>query len=197
MTRPTKRTVVTTTIVLALVGVAAAAGVWFRDSRRSAVSTTATVAPTTTTTGVLPRPIAPPKAGYVDEYVEMGTVEIPEIGVTEKLLKGITLKTFDKGIGWWPGTAEPGGYGNMVLGGHRTTPPKPFRNLDRLSPGDEVIVSTASGRFVYRITKTQIVDDTDLWIVGQSPGYTLTLFACHPVGSTAQRIVVFGTLKME
>ena len=29
-----------------------------------------------------------------------------------------------------------------------------------------------------------------LWIVNQTPDYTATLFACHPAGSTRQRIVV-------
>lgn len=161
-------------------------------------STTTTTTSTTTTSTlpeVLPVPEPPPDWRVKDEYLELGTIEIPAIDVTQKLLKGVTLKTFDKGVGQWPGTAEPGGFGNMVLGGHRTTPPKPFRYLDKLKPGDQIIVTTPTNRFVYLVRKTEIVDDSALWIVDQKPGYTATLFACHPVGSTAQRIVVFADLE--
>ena len=30
-----------------------------------------------------------------------------------------------------------------------------------------------------------------MWIIKQTPARTATLFACHPVGSTKERIVVF------
>lgn len=158
-------------------------------------STTTTSTSTTTTVPlVLPVPDPPPDWRVKDEYLELGTIEIPAIDMTQKLLKGVTLKTFDKGVGQWPGTAEPGQYGNMVLGGHRTSSPKPFRHLDKLKPGDEIVVTTPTERFVYLVRKTEIVDDSALWIVDQEPGYTATLFACHPVGSTAERIVIFADL---
>lgn len=161
----------------------------------SAMSTTTTSTTIPVTSSTLPTPEPVPAAGAVDEYEKLGVIEIPALKVTASLLRGITLKTFDRGVGWWPGTAVPGGYGNMVLGGHRTSAPKPFRHLELLKPGDDIIVTTDAGRFVYDVRKTQIVDDSALWIVDQSPGYTATLFACHPVGSTAQRIVIFANLQ--
>lgn len=145
--------------------------------------------------GNLPVPDPPPGPSTTDPKKQIGTVEIPRLKVTQKLMYGVTLPTFDHGVGWWPGTAEPGQYGNMVLGGHRTTAPRPFRYLDKIKPGDQIIVTTDLGRFVYRARETKIVDDSSLWIVDQKPGYTATLFACHPVGSTAQRIVVFADLE--
>lgn len=165
-------------------------------SSASSPTTTSTTSTSTTTTlpPVLPVPDPPPDWKVVDDYVELGTIEIPAIDVAQKVLKGVTLKTFDKGVGWWPGTAEPGGYGNMVLGGHRTSKSKPFRHLDKLKPGDEIIVTTPSDRFVYVVRKTIIIDDEDVHVVDQKPGYTATLFACHPVGSTAERIVVLADL---
>jgi sortase A len=139
----------------------------------------------------LPVPIEPPLDAYADEAeVVVGTIEIPKIGVAKTMYSGITLTTLDRGPGHWPGTALPGQYGNTVVAGHRTSKDKPFRNIDQLAPGDEVIFTTPEGRFVYLVTSTEIVLPDAIWIVDQSPGYTATLFACHPVGSTRERIVV-------
>ena len=84
----------------------------------------------------------------------------------------------------------PGEIGNVVVAGHRTTHGAPFRYIDLLLPGDEVIFTTDRGPIVYNVTGTQIVQPDALWIVEPTPTATATLFACHPPGSTRQRIVV-------
>ncbi len=65
-----------------------------------------------------------------------------------------------------------------------------FRYLDQLAPGDEVIFTTDTGAHTYLVTGTQIVTPNDLWITNPTDTPTATLFACHPLGSTAKRIVV-------
>ena len=60
--------------------------------------------------------------------------------------------------------------------------------------GDDIFVSTAAGRFNYKVTGTEIVYPKDIWIVDQTPGFRLTLFACHPPGSASQRIVIHAEL---
>lgn len=160
--------------------------------------TTTTIAETTTTTTTaapapvaLPKPIGAPKdAAANEERVELGTIEIPKIGINATLLEGIRLVTLNKGPGHWPGTALPGEAGNVVVAGHRTSHSKPFRHLDDLVPGDEVIFNMPYGRFVYRVTSTEIVTPDRVDIVNQTSAKTATLFACHPPGSTRQRIVV-------
>lgn len=156
------------------------------------VATTTTNAPVTTSTTLppLPTPIKAPAQGVVEPKTKLGTIEIPKIGVSRTLYEGITLETLNAGPGHWPGTAMPGQFGNAVIGGHRTSHGKPFRNIDQLVPGDEVILTTADGRFVYHVTSTEIVTPDAVRIVDQTPGYTATLFACHPPGSTSHRIVV-------
>ena len=84
----------------------------------------------------------------------------------------------------------PGQIGNVVVAGHRTSHGAEFRHLDSLVPGDEVIFSTADGTFTYLVTGTQIVTPDALWITNPTDTPTATLFACHPLGSTAKRIVV-------
>jgi sortase A len=146
----------------------------------------ATAAPPAET---LPAARAIPTEGS-EPYVELGTIEIPALGVVKPMLEGVTMSTLDRGPGHWPGTAMPGHQGNVVIAGHRVSHDKPFRNVDRLVAGNEVILTTADGRFVYHVVATEIVAPDAVWIVNQSPDYTATLFACHPPGSTRQRIVV-------
>jgi len=160
-------------------------------SSTSTTSTSTTSSTTTTLPPTLPVPIAPPDNPRADEpEVQLGTIEIPALGVSKTLFSGITLTTLDRGPGHWPGTAMPGEYGNVVVAGHRTSRDRPFRNIDQLQNGDEVVFTTAAGRFVYLVTEIEVVTPDALWIVDQLPGYTATLFACHPVGSTRERIVV-------
>lgn len=148
-------------------------------------------APTQTTAPKLPIPQAPPEPRADEPVVELGSIEIPRLGLDTTLFEGITLNTLDRGPGHWPGTAMPGALGNVVVGGHRTSKDRPFRHLELLAPGDEVILTTNAGRFVYLVTHTEIVTPDSIWIADQSNAYTATLFACHPVGSTKERIIVF------
>jgi sortase A len=135
-------------------------------------------------------PVAPPEPRAAEPRVELGSLEIPKLGVLRPLFEGVTLTTLDLGPGHWPGTAMPGQFGNVVVGGHRTSHDKPFRHVDQLVPGDDVIFTTPEGRFVYHVTLVEIVTPDAIWIIDQKPEYTATLFACHPVGSTRERIIV-------
>lgn len=166
----------------------------------TAASTTTSTSTTTTTVYVgpptlapgqsLPQPESLPPEDTVEPEVLLGVIAIPRIDLIQNVYRGATMPTFDKGVGWWPGTAMPGQVGNVVLGGHRVSQAKPFRYLDRLQPGDEIFVSTSDGDFVYLVDRTFIVLPTDVWIIDQTLDATMTLFACHPPGSTRERIVV-------
>jgi sortase A len=119
-----------------------------------------------------------------------GTIALPTIGLEAPLHEGVTLTAIDRGPSHWPGTAMPGQTGNVVVAGHRVTHTAPFRDLDRLQVGDPLVFSLQDGsRWTYRLTATEIVGSDALWIVDQTPAPTATLFACHPKGSAAQRIV--------
>lgn len=162
------------------------------DPVLTTAATTTTTAPATTTTApVLPVPQPPPadERAPTPEVV-LGTLSLPTIGVSAPLGEGVTLTTLDRGPGHWPGTAMPGGVGNVVVAGHRVTHSRPFYDLDLLGPGDPLVFAMADGATsTYRLTGVEIVDDSALHIVDQTPARTATLFACHPKGSAAQRIV--------
>lgn len=138
----------------------------------------------------LPIPEALPDNPYAPTpQVVVGTIEIPKLGVVEEIQRGVTLTAINRGPGWWPGTARPGGLGNVVIAGHRTTYSKPFARLHELEPGDQVIFTTADGRFVYEVRGVITVPAEWVDIAAQSYAHTATLFACHPPGSARERIV--------
>jgi sortase A len=124
----------------------------------------------------------------------VGRIQIPKLGVDMAMYEGIRLTTLDYGPGHWPGSAMPGQAGNVVVGGHRTSKHRVFSDVDQLVPGDHIVFTDPSGTHTYAVSKVQIVQPTDVWIIDPTPTPTATLFACHPPGSTAQRIVVFADL---
>ena len=123
-----------------------------------------------------------------------GRIEIPKIGLAHTTYEGNTLREIDHGPSHWPGTPMPGHPGNTVFPGHRTTHSRPFHDLDRLAAGDQIIFTTAQGRFVYEVFTSFIVRPHEVWIVHPTKEAMVTLFACHPKGSASQRFVVRGRL---
>jgi sortase A len=192
-------------IVLAVVGATAA-------TASTTTSATTTTIATTTTLPVLPVPLDAPADNEPEPQTFHGRLQIPAIAVDSPLLEGIRIDTLDYGPGHWPGTAMPGQLGNVVVAGHRTSHNADFRRLDELQPGDQVIfdldASTGferadgvrvsvptpdqfAGRHVYVVHSVQIVTPDSMWVVTQDYRHSATLFACHPPGSVAERIVVF------
>lgn len=156
---------------------------------------TSVVAEPDTVTTVAPdlglRPIPIPADSYAPEtVVEIGRIQIPAIGLDQSLFDGVTLHNIDRGPSHWPGTAMPGQPGNTVVAGHRITNTHPFRNLDSLVGGDEVIFEVGGTRSVYHVVDSLTVRPDDVWIANQTPAATGTLYACHPPGSQAYRFVI-------
>jgi sortase A len=144
----------------------------------------------------LPVPVVVPADSYAPEpVVEIGSIEIPAIGLRHRMFDGVTLHNIDLGPSHWTGSALPGQMGNAVFAGHRTTNDEPFRRIDELVPGDEVVFTIAGIRTTYRVTGHLIVTPADDWIANQSTAYTATLYACHPLFSTAERYVVQLTME--
>ncbi len=53
------------------------------------------------------------------------------------------------------GLVGPGGVGNFLVTGHRTSSTEPFAELPSLRPGARVVVETRTHRIVYEITRTR------------------------------------------
>lgn len=131
-------------------------------------------------------------------------VRIPRLGVhyARPLLEGTSHDILQKGIGHYDGTALPGAVGNFAIAGHRTTYGRPFHDIDTLRTGDLVVVETQTAYSVYAVKRHEIVAPSDVEVIAPVPDKPgakpterwLTMTACHPKYSAAQRYVVFAQL---
>jgi sortase A len=149
------------------------------------------------TTSAQPRPVppaavpAPPPPAPGDP---VAVLRIPKLDLDKVVVEGTDVASLRKGPGHQPGTAALGQPGNAVIGGHRTTYGAPFYRLDELDPGDAIIVQVPAGELRYTVTRSQVVEPTDVWILDPTADDRLTLFTCTPRFSAAQRLVVTAAL---
>jgi sortase A len=139
------------------------------------------------------------RTAYMERRVEEGDsltrLRIPRLGVDVVVVEGTSLSALRAGAGHYPVTPLPGEEGNVAIAGHRTTFGKPFADLDRLDPGDEILLDTPAGHYSYRVSRAPYpVDKTDWSPIAHAPGHTLTLSTCHPKGSARQRLIVKAEL---
>jgi sortase A len=155
-----------------------------------------TVAETIPETVPAPPPPSIPPIAHGDPIARL---EIPDIGVDVVVVSGVSVADLEKGPGHYPDTPLPGQYGNAAIAGHRTTYGQPFHDVDDLEPGDQIVVTTLAGRFVYAVTGTEIVEPDDTQVVATTdPDIAeLTLTSCHPKWSARQRIVIHSALVAE
>jgi sortase A len=130
----------------------------------------------------------------------IGIIEMPTIGVRQYVVSGVSVEDLRTGPGHFPTTPFPGELGNAAIAGHRTTYGQPFANIDRLNPGDEIVVEMlGGGRYVYRVEWSRVVEPTEVDVVMTTePDIArLTLTTCHPRWSAAQRLIVSGVLDVD
>ncbi|MDR2997471.1 MAG: class E sortase [Microbacterium sp.] len=163
---------------------------------------TPTKAPDGTTTVALPP--TPPHPADAEIFANM---RIPRFGADYDVnMAGGTsrARTLDKiGIGLYTESKMPGEVGNFALAGHRTTWGKPFNKLDKLKLNDAIVVETRDGWYTYRFRTLEYVKPTQtdvLLDVPQMPDVEtgeryITMTACSPLYSLAERIVAYGVFE--
>ena len=142
--------------------------------------------------------LAPPSAGE-----EFAVLTIPRVDDDPRpIVEGVGLPVLQRGVGHVPGTALPGEVGNFATAGHRVTYGRPYRHIDRLRPGDPIVVETTTGWSVYRFVRHRIVAPSATEVVAPVPDRPgvrprqawMTLIACHPPFSARQRYVGYALL---
>jgi sortase A len=141
------------------------------------------------------KPAARAWGNRVHEGDAFGRIELPTLHRKYVVVQGTNASSLRKGPGHYPKTSIPGQGGTVAIAGHRTTYLAPFRTINKLHKGDQIVLQMPYGKLVYSVEKTQIVPPTALWITHRVPGRErLVLSACHPLYSASKRIVVFARL---
>jgi sortase A len=122
-------------------------------------------------------------------------IQIPAIHVDGPVVQGDGWEQLKKGVGQNIGSANPGQNGNMILSAHNDVYGELFRDLDKLAPGDQVILYTQQRQFVYVVDRTAVVEPTAVEVMASTGSPTVTLISCYPYLVDKQRIVIFARLQ--
>ncbi|RBY92431.1 class E sortase [Blastococcus sp. TBT05-19] len=181
--------------------------------------------PTVTSPSAPADPAAP--APHTPATIDVGVgdpfaiLHIPRLGedYARVVVEGASEVQLEQGPGHYIGTAMPGEQGNFAVAGHRVGRGSPFLHLDRMLPGDPIVVETADSWFVYRvlgdpatgsfggdptgIPGREIVRPSQVSVIAPTPGGPdggsptdafLTLTTCHPKYSAEQRLIIHARL---
>ena len=136
----------------------------------------------------------------------MAQLTIPALNLSKTVVSGVGVEALRKGPGHYSYTPLPGMPGNSAIAGHRTTWGAPFGDINKLEPGDEILIQTVQGSFTYRVVEQMggrghfIISPYRLDVLDQNfdthPN-RLTLISCHPKLTARQRIIVVAELVGE
>jgi len=122
-------------------------------------------------------------------------IQIPAIGVDAPVVLGDGPDQLKKGVGQNLSSTNPGKVGNVILSAHNDVYGQIFRDLDKLNPGDKIILHTNQRAYTYVVTGYEVVEPTYVQVMDQTADSTVTLISCYPFMVDNQRIVVQGRLE--
>ncbi|MGA4850044.1 class E sortase [Streptomyces sp. G5(2025)] len=140
-------------------------------------------------------------------------LHIPRLDVVVPVAEGIDKqKVLDRGmVGHYnegaTKTAMPEARtGNFAVAGHRNTHGEPFRYINRLEPGDPIVVETQDKYYVYKMASilpqtnpgnTSVIGPVPPGSGFTKPGRYITLTTCTPEFTSKYRMIVWGKMAEE
>jgi sortase A len=154
-----------------------------------------------------------PGAGAFAPGQGFAIMHIPKLDVVVPIAEGTSkAKVLDHGmVGHYSEgtlkTAMPSDkQGNFAVAGHRNTHGEPFRYINQLKPGDEVVVETQDTYYTYDMTRTlpstspsnvSVIDPVPVGSGFTKPGRYITLTTCTPEFTSTYRLIVWGKMVDE
>lgn len=125
-----------------------------------------------------------------EENITSPVVVIPSIGVHEKINNvSISQGVYHEEESFTPTNGE------VILFGHRTLQGFPFLRLNELQSGDIISIQWPGiGEVNYTVTNQSIVPGSYTMNVSEDEN-NIFLITCDPIGSTANRLIVEGTMS--
>ncbi|MET9593444.1 class E sortase [Streptomyces sp. NPDC006516] len=140
-------------------------------------------------------------------------MHIPKLDVVAPIAEGISKeKVLDRGmIGHYAEgklkTAMPSAeQGNFAVAGHRNTHGEPFRYINKLKPGDPIVVETQDAYYTYEMasilpqtspSNVAVIDEVPPGSGFTGPGRYITLTTCTPEFTSTYRMIVWGKMVDE
>ncbi|MER5947439.1 class E sortase [Streptomyces sp. NPDC001904] len=153
------------------------------------------------------------KPGTFEPGQGFAILYIPKLDVVVPIAEGISkTKVLDKGmVGHYDKDSIPTAMpdaktGNFSLAGHRNTHGEPFRYINRLEPGDPIVVETQDKYYVYKMSSrlnqtppsnTSVIDPIPTGSGFTKPGRYITLTTCTPEFTSTYRMIVWGKMVEE
>jgi sortase A len=153
------------------------------------------------------------KPGAFEPGQGFALLHIPRLDVVVPIAEGIDKsKVLDRGmVGHYNegGTKTPmpdAKQGNFAIAGHRNTHGEPFRYINRLEPGDPIVVETQDKYYVYKMAsilpQTQPSNTSVIGPIPPGSGFTkagryITLTTCTPEFTSKYRMIVWGKMVEE
>ncbi|MEY9966060.1 sortase A [Streptacidiphilus sp. MAP12-16] len=148
----------------------------------------------------------------VSAGTKFAIIYIPKLDVMTPIAEGVDKTSIlDNGmVGHYTGDMETAfpwaAAGNFALAGHRNTHGEPFRYINKLVPGDKVVVETAYDYYTYTVTSTLAqTSPSDISVIApvppesgfKQPGRYITLTTCTPEFTSKYRMAVWGKLTED
>ena len=129
----------------------------------------------------------------INGYTPIAIMEIPSIKLKQPVVEGITEDVIKYFLGKFPESTMPGEVGNFAVAGHRVSDfTDAFINLYKVTPGDNVIVTTKDGKYTYEVEESFIVEPEQVEVLENADYEKITLITCT-IGSK-RRVIVTGKL---
>jgi sortase A len=119
----------------------------------------------------------------------LAKISVPSVRWSGVVLEGSDDRVLAGGPGHVVGSAYPGEPDNVVISNHNTY----SLQFGDLKPGDQIILDTDYGHFVYRVTGTRVAGANDRSITAHTDKAQLTFTTCWPLYAGAfatQRFVI-------
>ncbi|MET7616280.1 class E sortase [Streptomyces sp. NPDC005408] len=153
------------------------------------------------------------KPGVFEPGQGFAIMHIPKLDVVVPIAEGISKhKVLDRGMVGHYGegklkTAMPSDkVGNFAVAGHRNTHGEPFRYINRLQPGDPIVVETQDAYYTYKMvsilpqtspSNVNVIAPVPQGSEFTGPGRYITLTTCTPEFTSTYRMIVWGKMVEE
>ncbi|MEU6483407.1 class E sortase [Streptomyces sp. NPDC046887] len=153
------------------------------------------------------------KPGAFEPGQGFAIMYLPTLDVVVPIAEGIDKeRVLDRGmVGHYAEgrlkTAMPSDrQGNFAVAGHRNTHGEPFRYINRLRPGDPIVVETQDTYYTYEMASIlPQTEPSNVSVIGPvpagsgftGPGRYLTLTTCTPEFTSTYRMIVWGKMVEE